>query len=336
MMQEKISVIVPAYNIEKYIENTLKSICAQTYQNLEIVVVDDGSKDSTPEILDKICEKDSRIRVIHKENGGVTSARFSGVEAATGEWIGFVDGDDYIEPEMYETLLRNARQYNADISHCGYQMVFPSRVDLYHGTGKFVEQDNLTGMKDLLEGVFVEPGLCNKLFSRKIIDNFLSRNIMDFSVKINEDLLMNFYLFKESNKSVFIDRCYYHYMVRKGSAATSILNANKIEDPIKVLRIIKQGIKEDKDLLLVVDRRILTQLIRISTLKSDGQKELVRPYRKKTLHELRQLLPRILKEKYSTKQKIVAIWVGSCPILYRWIHAMYSKISGNDKKYEVS
>ena len=118
-----ISVVVPAYNIAPYVEKSIASIIAQTYRNMEIIIVDDGSRDETGRILDDLAEKDSRIRVIHKENGGVTSARLRGIAEATGEWIGFVDGDDYIEPQMYERLLNNAFKYGAQITP--YRWYFP-------------------------------------------------------------------------------------------------------------------------------------------------------------------------------------------------------------------
>ena len=103
-----ISVIVPAYNIAPYLEKSIASICAQSYKNLEIVIVDDGSSDDTLSVVQKLEKQDQRILVISKENGGVTSARLRGVSEASGEWIGFVDGDDFIEPQMYERLLHNA------------------------------------------------------------------------------------------------------------------------------------------------------------------------------------------------------------------------------------
>ena len=149
-MQNKISVIIPVYNLEKYLARTLDSVLAQTYKNLEIILVNDGSADESPAIMEYYASLDSRIKTIHKENGGVTSARLSGVGAATGDWIGFVDGDDLIEPEMFERLIKNALHYQADISHCGYQMVFPSRVDYYYNTAKLVEQDHTTGLRDLI------------------------------------------------------------------------------------------------------------------------------------------------------------------------------------------
>ena len=136
-MDEKlVSVIIPAYNIEDYIGRCLDSIISQTYKNLEIIVVDDGSKDHTGEILDNYAKKDRRIKVIHKENGGVSSARNKGIEVAEGDYIGFIDGDDLIEPGMYKTLVDLLEEENADIAHCGYQMVFPDRIDYSHNTGK--------------------------------------------------------------------------------------------------------------------------------------------------------------------------------------------------------
>ena len=185
MNENKISVIVPVYNIENYIEKTVESIRNQTYKNLEIILVDDGSSDNSGRILDEIAAKDSRIQVIHQENGGVTSARIAGIKIATGDWIGFVDGDDFIEPDMYQRLLENALKYSAQISHCGYQMVFPSRVVYYYNTGRLVQQDKLTGLYDLLDGSFIEPGLCNKLFHKTLFHSLLHEGLIDLSIKNN-------------------------------------------------------------------------------------------------------------------------------------------------------
>ena len=333
--EEKISVIIPCYNIAQYIERAVLSVTAQTYKNLEIILVDDGSTDGTDEILDKISLSDDRIVVIHKENGGVTSARFCGIEAATGEWIGFVDGDDYVEPEMFEILISNAKKYGADISHCGYQMVFPSRVDLYYGTGRLADQDRETCLKDLLSGSFVEPGLCNKLYNNSLLHSLFHSGKMDFTVKNNEDLLMNFYLFKEAKKSVFIDNCYYHYLVRKGSAATSIVNENKLSDTLKVFKIIKKETEGNEELQNIMDRRIVAQLIGLATMQYGKQKELIRPYRKSARRELHGMLSEIVKGKYPKQQKLMALWASAWPWSYGVVHSIYSKIKGTDKKYEV-
>lgn len=207
-----ISVIVPAYNVEKWLSRCLDSILNQTYKNIEIVVIDDGSKDNTKSLIDEYSHKYKNIISVYQENQGVSYARVNGIKKANGEWIGFIDSDDEIELDMYEMLLKNALRYQADISHCGYQMVFENKINYFYNTGHIVIQDNLTGLKDLLEGKFIEPGLCNKLFHKKLFKDLLDNDVMDLSIKINEDLLRNYYLFKESHLSVFEDQCKYTYI----------------------------------------------------------------------------------------------------------------------------
>lgn len=233
-----ISIIVPIYNTEDYIEKCVKSIQNQTYKNIEIILVNDGSTDGSADIINKLLENDSRIQVIHKQNEGVTAARLEGIKKSSGNYIGFVDSDDVVAADMYEILLNNMIKYNADISHCGYQMIFlDGKINRFYGTGCIKEQSCELGQIDLLEGKMVEPGLCNKLYRKELFDGMN----MDQSIKINEDLLMNFYLFKKSNKSVFYDVCKYHYIVRRESATRSNLNKHKIYDPIIVKKIIMEN-----------------------------------------------------------------------------------------------
>lgn len=122
-MQPKISVIVPVYNVEKYLPHCLDSIINQSYTNLEIILIDDGSSDNCPEICDKYAEKDRRIIVIHKRNGGLSDARNTGIESATGEYLAFVDGDDYIAVNMYEILEKRIIGDRADIAVCNFLYV---------------------------------------------------------------------------------------------------------------------------------------------------------------------------------------------------------------------
>ena len=119
-----ISVIVPVYNVEKYLEKCIDSICNQTYRNLEIILVNDGSTDKSGILCDKFKIKDSRIIVIHKENGGLSDARNAGIDIANGEVLGFVDSDDYIMPEMYEKMLNIMYANDLDIVQCGYKKVY--------------------------------------------------------------------------------------------------------------------------------------------------------------------------------------------------------------------
>ena len=122
-MNPMISVIVPIYNVEKYLARCVDSIVNQTYKNLEIILVDDGSPDRCPQMCDDYAEKDSRIKVIHKKNGGLSDARNAGMAVATGEYISFIDSDDWIETSMFELLLNNIFQYDCEISCGGIMMV---------------------------------------------------------------------------------------------------------------------------------------------------------------------------------------------------------------------
>lgn len=327
-----ISVIIPAYNVAVYLERTLDSVLAQTYSNMEVIVVNDGSSDSTAQLLDAYAAQDPRVRAIHKENGGVTSARLRGVAEASGQWIGFVDGDDYIEPDMYRRLMDNALTHCADISHCGYQMVFPNRKDLYYGTGKLHLQDHITGLSDLLSGQFVEPGLCNKLFRKDLFRQMDER--MDTSIKNNEDLLMNYWLFKAAGSSVFEDFCPYHYIVRKGSAANASLNDHLLRDPLRVTRILLKDCSEA--LRPIVYRSLVYKLVGYSTMPGKDHPQLILPYRKECRRELRKNLSRILFGRdCGLKLKIMALWTSVWPWSYYIVHKLYAVLNGSDKKYHM-
>ena len=332
-MDKKISIIIPAYNIEKHLPHCLNSILAQTYKNLEVIVVNDGSRDGTGAVADAYGVKDSRVRVIHKENGGVTSARLRGVAEATGECIGFVDGDDYVEPEMYALLMKNLQEYDADISHCGYQMVFPSRVDYYYNTGRLVLQEGEQGCADLLNGSFVEPALWNKLYRKTLFSGLAEW--MDASIRINEDLLMNFYLFRQTNKAVFEDVCLYHYTLRQGSTMVSQLNAHKLRDPVHVMHILldeTEGQLQWKD---IIRRRLVYLLISNATLSLSQQRDLI-PVRRESRQELRRRLAHTLTSKtFDAKLKIMALWAAIWPWSYCMVHKLYARIRGTDKKFEV-
>lgn len=332
-MNDLISIVIPAYNIEAYLARTLDSVLAQTYENIEVIVVNDGSKDGTAAVMDRYAVLDPRIRAIHKENGGVTSARLRGVAESTGEWIGFVDGDDLIEPQMYERLLENALKYGADISHCGYQMVFPSRVDYYHNTGTLLEQDHTAGLRDLISGGLVEPALWNKLYRRSLFDGLTGK--MDFSIKINEDVLMNYWLFDRAQHSVFEDFCPYLYQIRAGSAANSRRTAAWLRDPLRVNRILLDVCPEQ--LKPVALNRHTQHLIRCSILTPQGYPKLVLPFRREVRRELRQRLGSILRcPAVGRKLKLMALFTAVWPSGYALVHRLYARVTGSDRKYEIS
>lgn len=329
-MELLISVIVPAYNLEKYIERSLRSICGQTYKNLEIIVVNDGSLDRTGEIIDRIASEDDRIIAIHQKNAGVSAARNAGLALATGEYIGFVDGDDFIDDDMYEFLLKNAIQYNADISHCGYKMVFPDRVDYYYNTGEIRVQDNYQGVHDLIKADKIEPGLWNKLYRRTIIEG----QKLEDSIRINEDLLFNYQLFKKAQKSVFVDLPKYHYMIRTNSASTSHVNEHKIKDPITVIQYIMQ--QETGEIYELLEKRYMYLLEKISVMKNIKCNEELLIYQKEKSLEFKKILRnKSLRATYSKKEIIQLKLAAVSPIFYRVIHEVYATVTGSKNRYKV-
>ena len=124
MKNPLISVVVPIYKVEEYLQRCVDSIINQTYKNLEIILVDDGSPDSCPKMCDNFAKQDKRIKVIHKINAGVSEARNTGLEYATGDYVGFIDSDDYIHPTMYEKLLNGIKKENSDICMCRFVNVY--------------------------------------------------------------------------------------------------------------------------------------------------------------------------------------------------------------------
>lgn len=327
-MEPLISIIVPVYNIENYIERSLRSICNQTYQNLEIIVVDDGSTDQSGQIVDYIAAEDKRIVAIHKENGGVSTARNAGIERASGEYIGFVDGDDTLESDMFEVLIANALKHQADISHCGYQMVFPDRVDYYYNSGELRVQDNYQGIYDLVKAEKIEPGVWNKLYKREVLENCR----FDANIRINEDLLFNYAAFKNAKKSVYEDVAKYHYMIRKNSAATSVMSKKKLDDSIEVLsKIMKE---EEGEIYQVLEKRYVYLLEKISSMKTSDI--ILKEYQKMKRQELIRLLKKgQLKATYSSREWFQLNLAAKRPRMYWMIHEVYSALTGSRNKYRV-
>lgn len=238
MTNELISIIVPVYNVEQYVKKTIESILKQTYRDIEIICVNDGSTDNTLQVLKFISAADDRVKVFSKANEGVTLARKYGIDQAQGEYIGFVDADDIVEPDMYERLYKNLKKYDVDISHCGYVIDhLDGSKEYFYNTKRISCQKKIEAVKDLISGVF-EPGLCNKLYKYDLLKKFFDSGVMDYSIKMNEDVLMNYYLFKKAESSVLEDVCLYHYVKREGSATVSGFKKSNIMDRLKVKEVI--------------------------------------------------------------------------------------------------
>ena len=167
----KISIIVPVYKVQKHLKKCIESILNQTYTNLEVILVDDGSPDKCGEICDRYERKDRRVKVIHKENGGLCSARNAGLREATGEYIGFVDSDDYCSPDMYEYLIKGLRMYNAQVASCRYYRVTPGKPVTARADGEDVFYSNHDEMMtDFIEEFVIRSTFWNKLFVRSLFE----------------------------------------------------------------------------------------------------------------------------------------------------------------------
>lgn len=216
-MNELTSVVVPVYKVEKYLDRCVESLVNQTYQNLEIILVDDGSPDRSPEICDEWEQKDSRIRVIHKPNGGVSSARNAGMEIAGGEWLFFMDSDDILPENALEGLLARQQTYEADLV-CGSFYNMRTRDRSYYKTypDKVISrQDFADNMSFLITELY--PTSCGKLFNTRII----KKHGLAFPMNIpwGEDAIFHYRYLAHVSSVVTTAQCVYHYdMTREGSA----------------------------------------------------------------------------------------------------------------------
>ena len=258
MKNPLISVVVPAYKVEEYIEKCLDSILNQTYKNLEIILVDDGSPDNCPKICDEYAKKDDRIKVIHKQNGGLSDARNRGIKEATGEYIAFVDSDDYLESEMYEYLYNLLIKYNADISICGYR-TFDENSSMNVATKEETCFNTIEALKALSEDIEVKNFAWNKLYKRSL---FVDNNIEFPKGKIMEDIATTYKLFEKSKIIVAGEKCYYNYLIRTsgiiGSRSTRLF-VSHIEHVLDRY----EHFKEDKELGFYFYKSVFYVLMRM-------------------------------------------------------------------------
>lgn len=239
-MDELISVIVPVYNVEQYLEKCVDSIINQTYKNLEIILIDDGSTDSSGQLCDHLAQKDSRIVVYHKENGGVSSARNLGLDKAQGDYIGFIDSDDYIDPDMYEFLYNDLKKYNVDISMCDLYHVYANKKDEQVDVIERYIINASDAINLVLNGKFsaVTPG--NKLYKK----NLFYEVRYDLNISVAEDALMIIKLLGKSGLlSISTEKKYYYYH-RSNSLTTSPFS-EKTLDVITVYQRVLEIVKEN-------------------------------------------------------------------------------------------
>ena len=249
---ELISIIVPVYNVEKHIERCLNSILDQLYYNMEVILVDDGSTDNSGKICDEYSSVDSRFKVIHKENGGLVSSRNYGLEFALGDYIGFVDSDDWIEPSMYEKMYNNIKVNNSEICICNYiidssrhskNIKLPFEFDVLNKQEvmdyilpSLISSEDLDNNKIQMHG-----SVCRMLISHDLI----KKHNIRFQLDLMEDKIFNIQLYLKCNR-VSVDKgYYYHYCIYPNTLSTKF-REQRFELLKKIDSVIENTIKAEK------------------------------------------------------------------------------------------
>lgn len=225
MERDLITVVIPIYNVEKYLKKCIDSILSQTYKNLEIILVDDGSTDNCSEICDKYEDEENRIKVIHKKNGGLSDARNAGINIANGKYITFVDSDDYIESDMIEVLYNNMIKNNAQISTCLYRKFFEGEELVEKPSSYYLK---VYSNEQSLEKMMYQKDCTTSAWGKLYLTELFKEIRYPYG-KICEDLPTTYLLFSKANKIVISNCQKYYYLQRKNSIIHSKINPKRIE-----------------------------------------------------------------------------------------------------------
>lgn len=318
-MNPLISVIIPVYNVEKYLRECVESVIGQSYKNTEIILVDDGSTDSSGMICDEYAQQDSRIKAIHKKNGGLSDARNAGLAVCTGDYISFVDSDDTIEENMLEILIRNALDNDAEISMCRSNTFGDNGHKSYSGTGKisfYKGKEKIINYLFFLSGASIS--VCLKLYKRKGLN-------CKFPVgKTTEDAFVVLDLVQENNRLVVQDIGLYNYRMRPGSITHQSKYRRAIFDCIDAYQYNLQRIEQELPECLLAARRrlawaqshVMWQLLMTGNYRNHYIKIC---YLQK---KLRLTICSLLRSKISLRDKLVFSLAALSPKAYKYVRMM--------------
>ena len=245
MSQEKalISLIIPVYKVEKYLEKCIQSVINQTYENLQIILVDDGSPDNCGKICDEYAKKDHRIEVIHKSNGGLSDARNKGLEIAKGEYIGFVDSDDTVEKDFFELLYDLICQYDADISMVAYREIEMGEKIAKLKDKSLIVMNQKQAVKELLFDRKIQNYVWNKLYKRKLFQGVY------FPIGvIYEDISVMYDLIRKIEKLVYLPESKYNYYIRKDSIVNTNSHQKRVDELDSVIKRYKDAKRDFPEL----------------------------------------------------------------------------------------
>lgn len=231
---KKLTIILPVYNLEMHISKCIESVLKQTFKKIELLIINDGSTDNSGIICEEYRKIDNRIRVFHQYNKGVSSARNKGLKYASGDYITFIDGDDWIEEDLYEKMIYNLESNAADICIGGLLRNFDSGKEVpFSNIQDKVSMNNLVAIENMLEEKMFAGFIWDKIYKKELFNNIKFNE----DIKLCEDVLINFTLFSRAKKIFFIPLNKYHYFSRENSASNEKFSAMKVDSVIVYKRI---------------------------------------------------------------------------------------------------
>lgn len=287
-MKDLISIIVPIYNVEQYLNKCINSILSQSYNNLEIILVNDGSKDNCAKICDYYSAKDKRVKVIHKENRGLSDARNVGIDNATGKYISFIDSDDYISKYFIETLYKTLTDNDADVVECEYLNVDNDNEETEINISSLNDKIEIYTSNQMLNKIYSKDGIINTIACNKLYKKELFTNIRYPIGKIHEDEATTYKILYKSKKNIIIRKKLYFYRNNPNSITKRKFNLKRLD----IIDVLKERIYffEERNEIELRDKTIKTYLFTliymywnckkyINDLTIDKQKEFLKEYR---------------------------------------------------------
>lgn len=303
MQEPLISIILPIYNVEKYLKRCIDSVINQTYKNLEIILVDDGSTDRCPEICDKYAKRDNRIKVIHKKNGGQSDARNAGIALAGGELIGFVDPDDRIHPDMYSKMYLQMVEDKSDIVSCSFVKEYES--DLNTQTNNFSCEkfvlNKISAMNELLIGKRIKEVIWDKLYRAEIVkENPFIKG------KYHEDIFWTYKAIGMAEHVSVTEAVYYYYFVKREESIMAERYSIRRLDALEAMELRCQYIKENMPELtaLAYKNYIMSCLYNYQAICQDKECDKDGSIRKNIISRINKENKRIALKNSNTKYKI--------------------------------
>lgn len=320
---ELISVILPIYNVEKYLNKSVDSVLNQTYRNLEVILVDDGSPDNSGEICDEYAKKDERVKVIHKQNGGLSDARNAGIKIATGEYITLVDSDDYIEKDYVEFLYNLILENNAQMSICSHSAIYENGTILKKETHERAILTPEETLKRILYDDGIDISAWAKMYKKELFDE-----IQYPKGRLFEDAATTYKLVDECKIIVLGSESKYNYIIRNNSITTATFSSNKMQLITSTEEMCNYVKSKYPQLEMAANRRLMyAYLSTISQLAKCKEKH--KEEQEKLMKYIKQHKWEILKDKKVPKRDklgILSLTFGFN--FYKKIWRMYEKITG--------